>query len=185
MSVKAKLRHLRIAPRKVRLVADLIRGKSAEEAQVILNFTVKKAAKNLLKLLKGAVASARYNSGGEESNFYVSEITVDEGPTLKRWRARARGQAGRIHKKTSHITIALEQIKQTAVKPAKPASNEVKDIKTAPKVPEKGKAGVEAREVRKKAGGLKPKEFHKSYASELKKHKLGDKIKRVFRRKAF
>ncbi|PJA84728.1 MAG: 50S ribosomal protein L22, partial [Candidatus Nealsonbacteria bacterium CG_4_9_14_3_um_filter_37_13] len=84
MSVTAKLRYLRIAPRKVRLVADLIREKSVEEAQTILSFTTKKAAKVLLKLLKQAIANAKTNFQLEEKNLYISKILVDEGPKYKR-----------------------------------------------------------------------------------------------------
>jgi len=76
MEVKAKLRYLRIAPRKVRLVADLIRGKSTEEAQRILNFTLKKPARPLLKLLKSAIANAKHNFQMEESRLYIAKITV-------------------------------------------------------------------------------------------------------------
>jgi len=80
MKVTVKLRYLRISARKVRLVADLIRGKKTEEAQTILRFTIKKAARPLLKLLKSALASATNNFRMEESNLYVSKILVDEGP---------------------------------------------------------------------------------------------------------
>jgi len=111
MPVIAKLNYLRVAPRKVRLVADLIRGKKVGEAQAILNFTVKKAARPLLKLLKSAISNAKQNFQLlDESNLYVSKIIVEEGPKLKRWRARARGTVAPIQKKTSHITIILEKI---------------------------------------------------------------------------
>jgi len=103
MSVVAKLCYLRIAPRKVRLVADLIRGKSVEEAQTILNFTVKKASQPLLKLLNSAISNAKNNFQLETSNLFISKITVDEGPKYKRWRPRSRGQIYQIQKKTSHV----------------------------------------------------------------------------------
>ena len=113
MVVTAKLRYLRIAPRKVRLVADLLRGKSVEEAQNILGFTQKKAALPILKLLKQGISNAKNNppAGGpmEEKNLYISKILVDEGPKLKRVRPRARGHADEIQKKTSHITLVLEE----------------------------------------------------------------------------
>jgi large subunit ribosomal protein L22 len=108
MSVITKLKHLRIAPRKVRLAARLIRGKRIEEAQNILNFTVKKAASPLLKLLRSAAANAKNNFQLDESNLYIAKILVDEGPKYKRWRARARGRAEEIQKKTSHVTIVLD-----------------------------------------------------------------------------
>jgi large subunit ribosomal protein L22 len=109
MLVTAKLRNLRIAARKVRLVADLIRGKKIEHAQTILDFTTKRAARPLLKLLNSAVANARNNLKIDPKNLYISKITVDEGPKYKRWRARARGRASEIQKKTSHITLVLSE----------------------------------------------------------------------------
>jgi len=108
MAVTAKLKYLRIPPRKVRLVTDLIRGKSVEGAQAILDFTVKKAAKPLNKLLNQAVANAKNNLHLDPANLYISKITVDGGPQYKRWMPRARGQASEIQKRTSHITIILD-----------------------------------------------------------------------------
>ena len=131
MPITAKLRYLRIAPRKVRLVADLIRGKSVKEAQTILNFTVKKAAQPLLKLLKSAVNNAKNNFQLEESSLYVAKITVDEGPKYKRWMPRARGQASEIQKKSSHITIVLEEIEKTPKAKGNPKKGvKIKERKT-------------------------------------------------------
>jgi len=84
MAVTAKLNYLRIAPRKVRLVVDLIRGKTVGEAQTILNFTTKRANKPLLKLLKSAAANAKHNFQIDESNLYISKIVVDEGKRVKK-----------------------------------------------------------------------------------------------------
>lgn len=111
MEVKAKLRYLRIAPRKVRLVADLIRGKKVADARRILEFTIKKASLPLLKLLNSAVANAKHNFNLNEENLYIAKILVDEGPKLKRIFPRGRGHASEIQKKTSHVTIVLEEIK--------------------------------------------------------------------------
>lgn len=111
MEVTAKLRYLRIAPRKVRLVADLIRGKNVEEATHILNFVRKRAAKPILKLLNSAIANATHNFQLKKENLYIAKITVDEGPKLKRWRPRARGIAYEIQKKTSHVTLVLAEVK--------------------------------------------------------------------------
>jgi len=110
MKVTARSNYLRIAPRKVRLVVNLIRGKNIEEAQAILSFTVKRAARPLLKLLNSAIANAKDGFQLDSSNLYIYKITVDEGPKLKRWRPRSRGRAFPIQKKTSHITIVLEEI---------------------------------------------------------------------------
>lgn len=138
-TANAKLRHLRIAPRKVRLVADLIRGKKAAEAQTLLKFLPKKASLPLSKLLKSAMASAKNNLQLEESNLYISKITVDEGPKLKRWQARSRGQAYEIQKKTSHINIVLDEIEKRTIrkrksKKRKVLSEETKKTGEAPKI---------------------------------------------------
>jgi len=114
MPVTAKLRNLRIAPRKVRMVADLIRRKPVVEAENILKFTVKRAAPAFLKLLNSAVANAKNNFKMEKDNLYIQRILVDEGPKMKRWLPRARGKADEIQKKTSHITIILDEIKSKA-----------------------------------------------------------------------
>jgi len=113
MGVIAKLHYLRIAPRKVRLVADLIRGKSVIEAENILNFTFKKPVLPVLKLLKSAIANAENNFNLKKESLYISKILVDEGPRLKRLFPRARGRANIIQKKTSHITIVLEEMSKS------------------------------------------------------------------------
>ncbi len=162
MPVTAKLKYLRIAPRKVRLVADLIRKKKIEQAQTILDFTTKKGAKALTKLLKTAIADARNNFQLDTSNLYISKITVDEGPKYKRWRARSRGMASPIQKKTSHITLVLDEIT-----PGK----KVKKVKQIKK--EEPKKEIE-----------RPK-FKPEAEMEAPKPKTRRGIKRIFRRKAF
>jgi large subunit ribosomal protein L22 len=107
--VKANLRYLRIAPRKVRLVADLIRGKSVQDAERILNFTRKRAAIALLKLLKSAVSNAKHNFNLDEKKLYISKITVNEGPKIRKVFPRARGSADIIQKKTSHVSLILKE----------------------------------------------------------------------------
>ncbi len=107
MQSSATLRNLRIAPRKVRLVADLIRGKSIREAETILRFTTKKGTGVFAKLLKAACAAAKLRFDVQENQLYIEKLTVDEGSKLKRWRARSKGQAFEIQKKTSHITLVL------------------------------------------------------------------------------
>jgi large subunit ribosomal protein L22 len=108
MEVKAKLRFTRIAPRKARLVADLIRGKKSEEALNILTFTPKAAARIIVKLLKSAVANAAQKKI-DVDRLYVKTIMVDQGPTMKRFMPRALGRATTIRKRTSHITIVLDE----------------------------------------------------------------------------
>lgn len=113
MQTTAKLKHLRQSPRKVRLVADLIRTLPVERALEQLKFSSKKAAEPITKLLKSAIANADHNHKMTQDNLFIKEIRVDEGATLKRWRARAMGRAGAIKKRTSHITLVLAEIKET------------------------------------------------------------------------
>jgi large subunit ribosomal protein L22 len=108
MQICAKLKYVRIAPRKVRLLADLVRGKNALSAQTILSFTGNKSAGVILKLLNQAIDNAKNNFKISEEGLYIAKLTVDGGPILKRFRPRARGSANEIQKKTSHITLILE-----------------------------------------------------------------------------
>jgi len=111
MQVRAELNNLRIAPRKVRLVVDMVRGKKAAEAKNVLSFTVNKSARPVLKLLNSAVASAKNNFHLDESSLVVEKIFVDEGPKLKRQHPMSRGRAYPIMKRTSHITLILSDNK--------------------------------------------------------------------------
>lgn len=109
MEAKAVARYVRIAPRKVRLVVDLIRGKQVGEALAILKHTPKAASPVVEKLIKSAIANAEHNYNMDPDNLVVGKIFVDQGPTLKRFRPRAQGRAFRIHKRTSHITVVLNE----------------------------------------------------------------------------
>lgn len=108
MEAIAKANHVRIAPRKVQIVLDLIRSKPCDEALAILKYTPKAACEPLEKLLKSAMANAE-NKDMDTSALYVAACHVDQGPTLKRIRPRAQGRAFRINKKTSHITLVLKE----------------------------------------------------------------------------
>ena len=112
MQAKAVARTVRIAPRKVRLVVDLIRGKQIGEAVAILNHTPKAASVVVEKLLKSAAANAEHNYEMNIENLVISEVFVDEGPTLKRFRPRAMGRASAINKRTSHITLVVSEKKE-------------------------------------------------------------------------
>ncbi len=109
MEAKAVARYIRISSRKVNIVLDLIRGKSIGEAYAILMHTPKAASEILRKLLKSAVANAENNYNMDVDNLYISEAYANQGPTLKRFRARARGMGARILKRTSHITIVVKE----------------------------------------------------------------------------
>ncbi len=169
MQVKARLRYLRIAPRKVRLVADLIRGKSIQKVQNLLDFSIKKAAGSFKNLLNQAIANAKNNLQLEEKTLRIVKVAVDEGPKLKRWRARSKGRTGNIQKKTSHITLILEGEKDRKVE---------KEI-TGQKMDK-----IESNEEAKKIKSSKfKKQKAKSSKSQLKK--AGGKVQKVFRRKSF
>lgn len=105
----AKATYVRIAPRKVQIVLDLIRNQPADKAMAILKYTPKAACEPLLKLLKSAMANAENNNNMDVEKLYVAECFVGQGPTLKRIRPRAQGRAARINKKTSHITLVLKE----------------------------------------------------------------------------
>ncbi len=110
MVATAKATYIRIAPRKVQIVLDLIRNQPADKAMAILKYTPKAACEPLMKLLKSAIANAENNNNMDVSKLYVAECSVSQGPTLKRIRPRAQGRAFRINKKTSHITLVLKEM---------------------------------------------------------------------------
>ncbi len=107
MQVIAKTRYARISPQKARLVADQVRGLPVEEALNLLQFSNKKAAHLIRKTLESAISNAEHNEGADVDELKIKAIYVDEGPTLKRIRPRAKGRANRILKRTSHITVAV------------------------------------------------------------------------------
>ena len=112
MVAKAQARFIRIAPRKARLVMDLIRGKDVDNALSVLRFTPRKGAKIIEKVLNSAVANAQNNHDMNKGELVIAQGYVDEGPVLKRFRPRAQGRASRIRKRTSHITLILEERKE-------------------------------------------------------------------------
>jgi len=129
--VRAQAKYVRTAPRKAQLVAEQIRGRPVPEARAILAFMTRDAARDVEKVLASAVANAEANHGLVGEELYVSLATVGAGPTIKRWRARARGRVARIKKRTCHITIALDlpegaPIPTPAAGPAAPTEEEAK-----------------------------------------------------------
>lgn len=112
MRVKAHSRYVRQSPYKVRRVLDLVRGLPVEEAEDVLRLTQRAAAVPITKTLKSAVANAEHNHALDAEDLYISEAFADEGPTLKRFRPRARGRATRIDKRTSHITIVVDDMSE-------------------------------------------------------------------------
>lgn len=170
-TAEAHLRRLRIAPRKSRMVTEMVKGMPVGEAQAQLLMTPKKASDHVLKLLKSAMANAKNNHSMDLSKLFISEIRVDEGPTYKRWMPRAYGRATPIHKKTSHIHIKL------AEKDGLSSSDYI--------IPENKKEKPEKPSGKKKGGDdyddkpMEPKETEKPTDSRSR-----NPMKRIFRRKS-
>lgn len=131
MDVSAKLRYLRMSPRKVRLVLDLIRGRSVSDAQSQLEHLSRWAAKPVLKLLNSAVANAEHNFKLKPDGLYVKHVTADMGPTLKRFHPKAFGRADVIRKRTTHITLILSE-RAGAVSPPKPPKRSAAPLPIVP-----------------------------------------------------
>jgi len=109
MEVRAVAKYIRVSPRKVRLIMDQLRGKRVEEALNALTFAPQKSARIVKKLINSAVANAEENSHIDVDTLYIKRLYADEGPTLKRFRPRAMGRASRIRKRTSHLTVILDE----------------------------------------------------------------------------
>jgi large subunit ribosomal protein L22 len=131
--VQAVAKFVRVSPRKARLVADHIRGRSVPEARAILAFTPRAAAREVEKVLRSAVANAESNPNRHWNgdDLYVKAVFVDEGPTIKRWRARARGRVNRILKRTCHITVRLDQMEPVQAAPKAPKKRAEPKAETA------------------------------------------------------
>ena len=170
----AKLNHFKMAPRKARLVVNLIKGLSVNEAEAQLIISSKRASEQIIKLLRSAVANAKNTKEMNPDKLFVKEAWVDEGPTLKRFMPRAQGRASSIHKKTSHVILVLAEsqklkgprFKTERVLPKKEAEREKKELDATPK-------------IKKEAERQKPIEKEINKAA-----KEPGFIKKVFRRKS-
>lgn len=169
MKVKASLKYLHISPRKVRMVTNLIKGMGVKEAEIQLQLLPQRAAKPLLKLLNSAVASAKHDFDIDKKNLYISKIITNEGPTLKRWRARARGTASPIMKRTSHVILELEEKVPSKKRPTK----------KKPKVAPAETLKPSAEETKKPQ--IKKRPEKKEFPGKEKLRKVG---KKIFRRKS-
>lgn len=109
MVTRSEFKYVRISPTKVRSVINLVRGKNVQQAIDTLAICSRSASPVVSKLIKSAVANAHHKGGIDVDNLYISQIVVGQGPTLKRWRAKARGMAGRVSRMTSHITLELAE----------------------------------------------------------------------------
>jgi large subunit ribosomal protein L22 len=168
MEVKASLKHLKIAPRKTRLVAGLVRGLEVNKAINQLKFLNKKSAHPVLKLINSAVASAVNNFDLDKNNLIIKEIRVEDGKTLKRWMPRAHGRATTIRKRMSHVYITLAEIVESGKKKAK--ENKIE-------------APVKLDDLSKQTKKEKDIE-HSSEKSKVAKTENKSFAKKVFRRKA-
>jgi large subunit ribosomal protein L22 len=155
MEVKANVKYVRMSPRKVRLVLDVIRKMPVEQAQAQLNHIGKKAAEPIAKLVNSAIANAENNFNLKKSNLFIKEIKAGEGPKLKRWMPRAFGRATLIRKRTSHIDIVLAEITDSGIKGAKKTKIEA-PIKLGAKP--KDDEGVKVKEDKKKTPEAEEKE---------------------------
>ena len=109
MQATAKLKQSRISPQKARLVADQVRGLSVSKALELLQYSTKKAAHSIKKVLESAIANAEHNEGADIDELKITTICIDEGPTMKRWRAQAKGRGTQILKRSSHITVTVAE----------------------------------------------------------------------------
>jgi large subunit ribosomal protein L22 len=151
--VRASAKWVRITPRKARLVVEHIRGRTVPEARTVLAFTERAAAREVEKLLRSAVSNAEANHGLIGDDLVVKSAYVDEGPMLKRWRARARGRSARIRKRTCHITLKLVPATTATVTRAEPEAPAEEKPKRAPR----RKAAPKAKAETKPKAEAKPK----------------------------
>jgi large subunit ribosomal protein L22 len=157
--VRAAAKWVRITPRKARLVVEHLRGRTVPEARTVLAFTERAAAREIEKLLKSAVANAEANHNLIGDDLVVKSAFVDEGPVIKRWRARARGRAARIRKRTCHITLTLAPTTSATVTRAEPEAPAEEKPKRAPrrKAAPKAKAETKPKAEAKPKAAAKPK----------------------------
>jgi large subunit ribosomal protein L22 len=183
MKVSAKLNNLRIAPRKSKLVADLIRGLDIDDALTQLDYAVKRSSPFMKKLLESAIANAENNFGLDRNNLYVFSVTVGAGPVFKRWMPRAYGRASMILKRTSKINLTLEErIEGKGRKTKEQMEKEKKQREESKKKAEKER--TEEKDKKEKETKKKPT-FEKEIQDEEKKKEPNKKwASKIFRRKS-
>lgn len=184
MEITAKLKYFRMAPRKVRLVADLIRGMDTKEAKAYLKVTNKKIAEPLLKLLNSAIANAENNFNLDKDNLYISKIMVNGGPTLKRWMPRAYGRANEIKKRTSHITIVLdEKVKSKKRKQKNKETTKKISQESIKKAKEKSLEEKSKKEEKLKKTGFFQRKDDKGQLEKARRNRFASFRDRFFHRK--
>lgn len=194
IKIFAEAKYLKISPKKVRLVLDVIRGMSVEAAQNQLRFFPKKASSYILQLINSAIANAEHNFNLKKENLYVKEIFANEGPALQRWMPKALGRATPIKKRSSHIVVILAEKTPTKSKIKK------EKIEKPILVDSNVKKEVIVEELEKKEGKVKPKteehkpetpdvrmegkHRHKEHLDQIRKKGTGGFLKKIFRRKS-
>jgi large subunit ribosomal protein L22 len=190
--VRASAQYLRVTPRKARLVVDHIRGRSVPEARTVLAFTPRAAAREIEKVLASAVANAEANHGLIGDELVVSAAYVDEGPVIKRWRARARGRVARIKKRTCHVTLRLTPIdedgaptrrRRAQAAAAVEAPAETTEEPAAEETPAEEKPKRARRPAARKPAASKPKTSAKAKADEESTEKPKPRTRRTPRKK--
>jgi large subunit ribosomal protein L22 len=193
MEIKANLNNLRISPRKVRQVAALVKGMKAGQAKEQLTFLVKKPAPIILKLLNSAIANAKHNFSIEQDDLYIKSLSVNGGPSLKRWLPRAMGRATPLLKRTSSIKMILDEIKTGTAKKGKAGKEkerEEKEPKTALPQSEIENSPIDRKEqIKEEAKGKKSliQKPHDSSSKSKNKNftrQPAGNLKKVFRRKS-
>lgn len=189
MKVEAKLKYLRISPKKVRLLTGLIKRLPVKQAETQLKYSPQRSARSLEKLLKSAIANAENNFHLNKNDLFISQIRVDEGPALKRWRPRSRGVAYPIKKRSSHIFLTLEEINPSESKTKINSSKEIskrKKINKIEKKEEKEKEEIISQPEEVKHSPSKQASHSQSMRAENKKVRTTTVNKpKIFRRKAF
>lgn len=175
MKIKASAKQIKMSPSKLRLVADLVRGLKVDKALEVLMFNQKLAAKPITKLLKSAIANAEHNYNLKQDNLKIAEIRVDEGISMKRWMPRAHGRATTIRKRSSHVSLSLEQIIAVTEKIEARKEKIEEPIKLDKLASEAKTQSAEAKGgKRAKAEGVKAK-TGKGFASKTFNRKAGSK----------
>jgi len=194
MEITAKLNYFRTSPRKVRLVADLIRGMEVKEAEAQLKYLTKRAAAPVLKLLNSAVANAAQNFDIQKDKLYISDIQVNQGPGLKRWKPRAMGRADVITKRTSHIYLVLKPKKgvkpkkKKAPKPETVKLESIKEIKKQQPAEKVEPRSQSAEDQAKHGKPIPPSKPHSTSSKSKKKfwsRQTFGNVKKMFKRKSF
>lgn len=189
MKVKATLKNLRIAPRKTKLVVDMIKGLETKDAINQLGIIIKRSSPQIKTLLESAIANAENNFGLDRNNLYISDARAEAGPTLKRWMPRAFGRAGKILKRTSNITLTLDEIVEGKGRKTKEQMEEEKKKRMAQK-----KREEKARQEGKEEDKSQSKKEKDSIRETISQEKDAEKVKRepgkkswgskIFRRKS-